>query len=363
MSLYSLIYSMLLKRLDPEWIHDVVVLGLKVTGDFPPSRRLMADLLRPPLEGMALRVLGKDFDHPLGLAGGFDKDAFCLPGLDALGFSFIEVGTVTPLPQSGNPRKRLFRLVEDDAVINRMGFPGIGMEKVARNLRSLKNFRRPIVISVGKNKVTDLSLAYQDYNRALDCLYDYGDFFAINISSPNTPELRKLQTPEYLGDLLGNIQQGIRERAGGQQPKPMLVKIAPDLADSEIDTVLDLSLQHGISGIIATNTTRARDGLRSVYQNEEGGLSGRPLRKRSTEIIRAVYRRTQGRLVVIGVGGVFDGDDVWEKMAAGASLVQSYTGFIYRGPLFVRNAVIQLGQRMRAEGVRSIQEIIGTATS
>lgn len=358
--MYAFLYKYLLKWVDPEWVHDLAVLFLKVSGDFPPSRRVMASLLRPPMQGMGIKVFGLEFDHPLGTAGGFDKDACCLPGIDALGFSFVEVGTVTPLPQPGNPRKRLFRLYEDEAIINRMGFPGVGMEKVTRNLRALRNFRRPVCISLGKNKSTDLKLAHQDYTKALHCLYKYGDFFIVNISSPNTPELRKLQTPQYLGDLLSCIQQAIQEEAGDQPPKPLLVKIAPDLEVREIDTLIDLSLQHHVGGIVATNTTLSREGLRSPHRSEAGGLSGRPLRQRSTEVIRYVYRRTEGRLPIIGVGGIFDGDDIWEKMAAGATLVQAYTGFIYRGPAFVKNAITQLQKRMADEGVSHIGEIVGS---
>ncbi len=358
--MYAFLYNYLLKWIDPELVHDLALLFLKVSGDFPPSHQVMANLLRPPVDGLQVKTLGLEFDHPLGTAGGFDKDAYCLPGIDALGFSFVEVGTVTPRPQPGNPRKRLFRLYEDEAIINRMGFPGVGMGRVARNLATLKRFRQPVCISIGKNKSTDLMLAHEDYTEVLHCLYPYGDFFIVNVSSPNTPDLRKLQTSDYLGDLLGRIQETIRKEAGRNQPKPLLVKIAPDLEDREIDALIDLSLQHDISGIVATNTTISRDGLHSAKRSEAGGLSGRPLRRRSTEVIRTVYRRTEGRLPIIGVGGIFDGNDIWEKMAAGATLVQAYTGFIYRGPAFVKNAITQLKKRMTDEGVNHIGEIVGS---
>jgi dihydroorotate dehydrogenase len=357
--MYSFIYRYLLKWIDPEQIHSLASLFLKLTGDFVPTHHLMAHLLAPPNEGMSIRVLGLDFEHPLGPAGGFDKDAYCLPGLDALGFSFVEVGTVTPLAQPGNPRRRLFRLYEDEAIINRMGFPNAGMNEIARNLRALRGFKKPIGISLGKNKKTDLATAYEDYIKVLESLYTHGDFFIINISSPNTPELRKLQTRAYLDDLLRHLQHELRKQAGDREPKPLLVKIAPDLEDRDIDTLLELSLQYPIGGIVATNTTLSRDGLRSAASREEGGLSGRPLRKRSTEVIRHIYRRTEGQLPIIGVGGIFDGNDIWEKMMAGATLVQAYTGFIYRGPWFVKHAITQLQQRMQAEGVKQISEIIG----
>ncbi|MBN1312732.1 MAG: quinone-dependent dihydroorotate dehydrogenase [Anaerolineae bacterium] len=358
--MYTFLYRRLLKWIDPEQIHGLAMLFLKVSGSVAPIHYLMSRVLSPPLESMGIETLGLTFDHPLGVAGGFDKDACCLPGIDALGFSFVEVGTVTPLAQPGNPRKRLFRLYEDEAIINRMGFPNAGMVKIAHNLHAMRYFKKPICISLGKNKATDLSLAYEDYVKVLQALYEYGDFFIINISSPNTPELRKLQTRAYLGDLLHHVQQSLREQAGEDKPKPLLVKIAPDLEDRELDTLIDLSLQHQIGGIVATNTTLSREGLRGANRSEEGGLSGRPLHQRSTEIIRYVYRRTQGQIPIIGVGGIFDGDDVWEKMAAGATLVQAYTGFIYRGPCFVKKAITQLQQRMAAEGVRDIGEIVGS---
>jgi dihydroorotate dehydrogenase len=357
--MYAFAYRYLLKWIDPEQIHSLASLFLKISGDFAPAHHLMASLLKPPTGGMTIKTLGLEFEHPLGPAGGFDKDAYCLPGLDALGFSFVEVGTVTPLGQPGNPRKRLFRLYEDEAIINRMGFPNAGMNKIAHNLRTLRNFKKPIGISLGKNKATDLALAYKDYIKVLQSLYEYGDFFIINISSPNTPELRRLQTRTYLDDLLRHLQQELHEQAGDRKAKPLLVKVAPDLDEHDLDTLIDLSLQHQLSGIIATNTTLSRDGLRSAARSEAGGLSGRPLRQRSTEIIRHIYKRTEGKLPIIGVGGIFDGDDIWEKMMAGATLVQAYTGFIYRGPWFVKNAITQLQQRMQAEGVNHIGDITG----
>jgi dihydroorotate dehydrogenase len=215
-------------------------------------------------------------------------------------------------------------------------------------------------VSLGKNEDTPLLDAHQDYDAVLRCLYPYGDFFVVNVSSPNTPELRRLQTREYLAGILSHLQETVRGLTRpGQNPKPLLVKIAPDLPWETIDTVLELATTYQIGGIVATNTTTARDGLRSAHQHETGGLSGKPLRQRSTAIIRHIYRQTNGTLTIIGVGGIFTGDDVWEKMTAGATLVQAYTGFVYEGPMFVKNAMTRLRQKMRQASIGSLREIVG----
>jgi dihydroorotate dehydrogenase len=356
--MYRLLYRNFFMHFDAEFIHDVVAGGLGLAGSIPPTRALIGALCAPPTEGMALRALGLNFEHPLGMAGGFDKEGTCLHGIGALGFSHVEVGTVTPRPQPGNPRPRIVRLAEDEAFVNRMGFPSRGMAAVRRNLSRLRGHRRPIAISLGKNKETTLPDAHKDYSDVLSVLYPYGDFFVINVSSPNTLELRKLQAREYLAGLLA----ALRETLAGldRQPKPLLIKIAPDLSFDEIDSVLEVALAHGVSGIVATNSTLNRDNLRSRNRDETGGLSGRPLREHSTEIIRHIYCRTEGKLCIIGVGGVFTGDDVWEKMQAGATLVQAYTGFIYEGPAFVRKCLRRVRQRMGQESVHCLCDIIGT---
>lgn len=337
-------------------MHSVALRGLAVAGKFPPSRALLGAAFLPRADGLGVRAFGLSFAHPLGLAGGFDKDGVALHSLAALGFSFVEVGTITPQPQAGNAKPRLFRLMADRALINRMGFPSSGMVSAAQHL-----VRRPqgvpLAISLGKNKATPLTNALSDYRAMLEYLYPYGDLFVVNISSPNTPELRRLQTRAYLADLLAGLSE---TRSAQAAPKPLLIKIAPDLSLDEIGTLCELALQHGISGMIATNTTVARPlTLRSAAATESGGLSGAPLRAKATEIVRHIYRTTGGKLPVIGVGGVFSGADVWEKLRAGAVLVQAYTGFIYEGMAFVRRALGELRQIMAAEGVRDLCEVIG----
>jgi len=357
--MYDSLYKHLFSRIDAEQIHQLSINLLAGAGQFAPARSLLANTFSPKPAFPPISLWGKTFAHPIGLAGGFDKDARCLPALQSLGFSFIEVGTITPQPQPGNPLPRLFRLAEDQALINRMGFPSSGVAHLAQRLQGQTHVNMPLFISLGKNKATALTDAVQDYISVLNPLYPYGDAFVVNISSPNTPDLRKLQTREYLADLLGQLAQTMKSLAGNQPPKPLLVKIAPDLEWSEIDDILDLSLQFGIAGIIATNTTLQRPNLKSAYQTETGGLSGQPLRQRSTEIIRYIHGHTEKKLTVIGVGGIFTGDDVWEKLTAGATLVQAYTGFIYKGPAFVKQALTQLEVLMRQSGISRYEDIIG----
>ncbi len=359
--MYEGLYKYIFSQIDPERIHQLSIELLAAAGRFSPSRSLLASAFSPRPTFEAINLWGRAFAHPLGLAGGFDKDARCLPALQSLGFSFIEVGTVTPQPQPGNPPPRLFRLNEDAALINRMGFPSAGMSALEQFLMSGSSIDVPLAVSLGKNKATSLTDAAQDYISVLNTLYTYGDCFVVNISSPNTLDLRKLQTHEYLADLLGQLTHTMRLLAQNAAPKPLLIKIAPDLEWTEIDDILDLSLQFGIAGIIATNTTLQRSNVRSPYQNEMGGLSGQPLRQRSTEIIRYISQHTEKKLVIIGVGGIFTGDDIWDKLSAGASLVQAYTGFIYKGPAFVKQALTQLEARMQQAGISRYQDIMGIA--
>jgi dihydroorotate dehydrogenase len=286
-------------------------------------------------------VFGVRFPNPVGLAAGMDKDATALAAWPSLGFGFVEVGTVTAIPQPGNPRPRLFRLVDSEAVINRMGFNNAGADALAKRLAAGRRLAVPLGISLGKSKVVPVEEAVEDYRASLRALYPYGDYFAINVSSPNTPGLRGLQDRKALSELLAELTlecAALAER-DRTEPRPLLVKIAPDLTDDAIGEVLEVCEEHGISGLIATNTTLSRDGLAPKDQHlagEAGGLSGRPLTERAREVVAFVHKQTSGRLPIIGVGGILDVDDAARMFDAGASLVQIYTGFIYRGPGLVR---------------------------
>jgi dihydroorotate dehydrogenase len=280
-------------------------------------------------------VFGVRFPNPVGLAAGMDKDGRALPAWAALGFGFVEVGTVTRHPQPGNPRPRLFRLRESEAIINRMGFNNAGAQALAARLERLGPLRVPLGISLGKSKVTPVEEAVEDYCASLRALYRWGDYFAVNISSPNTPGLRSLQDRTALAELLGGLTATADSLAGGGARKPILVKIAPDLTDSAIAELLEVCDQHGVSGLIATNTTLGRSGLAAADQGlagEAGGLSGRPLASRALDVVRFVSKETDGKLPIIGVGGIFGPDDAVRMVDAGADLVQVYTGFIYEGP-------------------------------
>lgn len=301
------------------------------------------------------------FRHPLGLAAGFDKDGVCIHGLSGLGFSFLEVGTVTPQPQAGNPGTRLFRLLEDEAIINRLGFPSKGMAVVSHNLsRKSPPDAFPVGLSIGKNSATPIPTASQDYLKVFQALYGLVDYFVLNISSPNTQDLTELQQPKLLDILLGEVFALRRHLSADGVLKPILVKITPDLSWSELDALLEICLKHQVSGIVATNTSTERRGLSSKYRTESGGLSGLPLRQRTTEVIRHVYQRAEKRLTIVGVGGIFTGADIAEKMLAGASLVQAYTGFVYRGPWFVERCCGELRTTLDRLGIANIQEIIGS---
>jgi dihydroorotate dehydrogenase len=284
-------------------------------------------------------VFGVQFPNPVGLAAGMDKDGRALPAWAALGFGFVEVGTVTRHPQPGNPRPRLFRLRSSEAIINRMGFNNAGAQALAARLERLGPLPVPLGISLGKSKITPVEEAVEDYCASLRTLYRHGDYFAVNISSPNTPGLRSLQDRTALTELLGELNSTSAELARGGATKPILVKIAPDLTDSAIGELLEVCADHDVSGLIATNTTLGRSGLDPAdagLADEAGGLSGRPLATRAREVVQFVSKETDGKLPIIGVGGIFSADDAARMVDAGASLVQVYTGFIYEGPGLVR---------------------------
>ncbi|HZC08059.1 MAG TPA: quinone-dependent dihydroorotate dehydrogenase [Ktedonobacterales bacterium] len=327
-----------------EAIHERVLGGLATASRSPTLTHAIARASEfaaggPTSPSLAREVFGLRFPNPIGLAAGFDKNAVAVPALAALGFGFVEVGTVTRLPQPGNPRPRLFRLPSDEALINRMGFNNQGAAAVASRLAAMPRVAVPVGISLGKSKVTPLDQAVEDYLGSLDLLYLWGDYFAVNVSSPNTPGLRDLQERDRLDALLATLIARLSERAiasGRATPKPLLVKVAPDLDDAALDDLVDVCLGRGASGLIAVNTTISRDALSAWVprdlREQSGGLSGRPLHARAVEVVRRLHQRAGDRLPIIGSGGVFCADDARRLFDAGASLIQLYTSFIYEGP-------------------------------
>lgn len=321
---------------DAEVAHERTIAALARLSALPPA----LTALRRHFQVEAPRtVFGVRFPNPVGLAAGMDKDGRALPAWPALGFGFVEVGTVTARPQPGNPRPRLFRLPDSEAVINRMGFNNAGAQALADRLRSLGPQPVPVGISIGKSKVVPVDQAIEDYRAALRAVYPWGDYFAVNVSSPNTPGLRGLQDRAALSALLAQLRLESSALAERHGDRPLLVKIAPDLTDQAIEELLGVCLELGVRGIIATNTTLARDGLAAadaVLGEQQGGLSGRPLRQRAREVVALVHRLAEGRLPIIGVGGIVEAGDATALLDAGASLVQLYTGLVYRGPRLVR---------------------------
>ncbi|MGE4030736.1 MAG: quinone-dependent dihydroorotate dehydrogenase [Thermoleophilia bacterium] len=360
---YARIARPLLFRLDPERAHELAIGGLRLASP------VLGRLRRPP-DGdgrLTQELIGIRFPNPVGLAAGFDKRARAVPAWPALGFGFAEVGTITALAQPGNPKPRIHRLPADSALINRLGFNNGGADEAAETLARWRRRgllgRAPLGINLGKSRVTPADEAPADYARSLGLLWPFADYVVVNVSSPNTPGLRELQATGPLGailDALDEVAERMTAGRAGARP-PVLVKLAPDLDDAQVDAAADLALERGLAGVIVTNTTLSREGLASPPElaAREGGLSGAPLRARATAVVRRVALRAQGRLVVVGVGGVFTADDAWEKMAAGASLVQVYTGFVYGGPGTARAIAAGLLERMDREGVRHISEIVG----
>jgi dihydroorotate dehydrogenase len=341
-------FRSLLFKLEPETSHRLTLQLMRLGGLQPMNAILRAVFAAPhkPVEAFGLK-----FKNPVGLAAGYDKDGVALRGLAALGFGHIEIGTVTPRPQSGNPRPRLFRLTEDEAVINRLGFPGKGAEFLARQLsytvdgprRSPRRGSTVIGINLGKNKDTPLEDAAQDYLMLMRRFMTLADYLTINISSPNTVGLRRLQGREMLESLLGAIAAERRNIAAGQAGNaPILVKLAPDLSDEELDDAVGAILAAGMDGIIATNTTLSREGLRSRYRAESGGLSGKPLREKSDAVLSKVVKRVAGKVPVVGVGGIMNADDAKRKLDLGATLVQVYSGMVYAGPGLVKDILAKI---------------------
>ena len=321
---------------DPEVVHERTVRALSLLGDAPPA---LAALRGYYGVDDPATVFGLRFPNRVGLAAGMDKDGRALRAWSALGMGFVEVGTVTRLAQPGNPRPRLFTLAASDAVINRMGFNNAGAEALACKLATQGKPPVPLGVSIGKSKVVPLEEAVEDYRASLRALYPYADYFAINVSSPNTPGLRALQDKSALTELLAELRRTSAALAGDRTPTPLLVKVAPDLTDTALAEVLEVCDAHRVSGIIATNTTLSREGLAAPdvpMGTETGGLSGRPLTARSCEVVRFVHAHAEGKLPIIGVGGILSGADARRMLDAGASLVQVYTGFALKGPGLIR---------------------------
>ncbi len=329
----------------PEWVHYFSMNSLKLLSAIG-LRKLLAVSFEPRATSLLKEAYGIKFKNPVGLGAGFDKNAKYLRELEALGFGFVEIGTVTPLPQSGNDKPRLFRLPKDSALINRMGFNNDGVQKIAQRLKRwqssyspLSSDRPRLVVggNIGKNKITPNEDAWKDYEICFKELHPYVDYFVVNVSSPNTPGLRELQEKESLRKILMHLQM---INNGKAQSKPILLKIAPDLTPEQIDDVIDLSLEIKLDGLVATNTTIRRDHLQTpgdqVQTIGAGGLSGKPLKERSTEIVKYICEKTEGQIPVIASGGIFTDADAIEKLNVGASLVQVWTGFIYEGPAIVK---------------------------
>lgn len=333
-----------------------------------------------------MELFGLKFPNPVGLAAGLDKFAAAVPIWEKLGFGFCELGGVTQHPQPGNPKPRIFRAIADEAIVNRMGFNNCGAEALAQKLSEWKKSgqwpKHPVGINFGKSKITLLEKAAEDYAASFQTLREFADFFVVNVSSPNTPGLRQLQDKPALDEILSVLQEINQSVVSSQwsianaaspsatdyglrttDSKPILVKVAPDLSFEALDEILELAKARNISGIVATNTTVSRPQtndlrLQKIY-SETGGLSGKPLRARSTEIIRHIYKQTRGQLPVIGVGGIFNAEDAWEKISAGASLIQIYTGMIYEGPAIAKTIAVGLAEKLKTAGMKRLQDAVG----
>lgn len=360
--LYTSILKPFFFKMDPEKAHHLVVDGLAAASAVPGATSIMHAMYGvSAAPELRTELFGITFPHPVGLAAGLDKNGKAIDGFSSIGFGFAEVGTVTPKGQPGNPLPRLFRLPPDEALINRMGFNNEGAEAMKVLLAKRKVHRIPVAVNIGKNKDTANELAAEDYRACISALYDSGDFFVVNISSPNTQGLRDLQHGDELRLLLAAVRDEIGKQslARGVKAKPVLVKIAPDMSQDQLEHTVHTILDSGVAGIIATNTTLSRDGLTHAHASETGGLSGKPLRDRSTEVISAIYKQTGGRIPIIGSGGIFTAQDAYDKIRAGSSLVEIYTALIYKGPGVLRELTSGLKECLKKDGYRNIAEAVG----
>jgi dihydroorotate dehydrogenase len=360
--IYRLIFKLFLQRIPAELAHALAVAGLRIVTATSAARTALRRRTLANDARLTVRALGTTFPTPLGAAAGLDKGITWFDALGAIGFGFVEVGTVTPERQQANPRPIIFRATQDQALLNRMGFPNPGAQAAANRLR--RRTRETIVgTSIGKARETPLDAAVTDYRAVVREVASLSDYIVINVSSPNTPGLRDMQAVELLALLIGGVRDELQE-VGVEVP--LLIKISPDLSDEELDSIADLAVETGVDGIVAVNTTVDRSGLSAAVDQskwfEGGGISGPPLGARALEILRRLYARVGDRLVLISVGGIETPDDAWERILAGATLVQAYTGFIYGGPGWPRQMNHGLAQRVREAGAASIQDLVGSDT-
>jgi dihydroorotate dehydrogenase len=351
-------------RIPAETVHHLASQGLTRALAAPAVRGAVRRRHQVDAPELRVRRWGIDFENPVGLAAGFDKAGTAFNALAALGFGFVEIGTVTARPQPGNPRPRLFRLPADHALLNRLGFNNPGAGAVAERLARTPS-ETVLGVNLGKSKATPLERATEDYLESLERLQRFARYLVVNVSSPNTPGLRELQDAEPLRRLLRALTARAAELAGSvDAAPPILVKIAPDLTDPQVDEAVDIAREEGSAGIVATNTTISRDGLRTPAARVEalgaGGISGAPLRTRAEQITARIFRRTEGSFPIVGVGGIFTADDAWSRIRAGASLVQLYTGLVYGGPGVVRQINTGLAERLRAANARGVDDVIGS---
>ncbi|MCF3146601.1 quinone-dependent dihydroorotate dehydrogenase [Streptomyces platensis] len=361
--MYRLFFQLIFQRMDPEKAHHLAFRWIQLAVRLPVLRTFLAAALAPRYKELRTEALGRRMHGPFGLAAGFDKNAVAIDGMTMLGFDHVEIGTVTAQPQPGNPKKRLFRLVPDRALINRMGFNNDGSASVAARLAARNPvFPATVGVNIGKTKVVPEAEATADYVTSTERLAPHADYLVVNVSSPNTPGLRDLQAVEHLRPLLTAVREAA-DRTVTDRRVPLLVKIAPDLADADVDAVADLAVELGLDGIIATNTTIARDGLGLTSDPkliaETGGLSGAPVKERSLEVLRRLYARVGDTITLIGVGGIEDAEDAWQRILAGATLVQGYSAFIYQGPFWCRAIHKGLAARLRNSPYATLADAVG----
>jgi dihydroorotate dehydrogenase len=359
--MYKIFFNLVFRRMDPEKAHHLAFRWIRLAVRIPVLRTFVAAALAPRYRELRTEAFGLRMHGPFGLAAGFDKNAVAVDGMAMLGFDHIEIGTVTGEAQPGNPKKRLFRLVPDRALINRMGFNNEGSLAVAARLASREPvFKTVVGVNIGKTKVVPEAEAVADYVKSAERLAPFADYLVVNVSSPNTPGLRNLQAVDHLRPLLAAVREAA-DRIVAHRRVPLLVKIAPDLADEDVDAVADLAVELGLDGIIATNTTIAREGLRSGASlvKETGGLSGAPLKERSLEVLRRLYARVGDRITLVGVGGIENAEDAWQRILAGATLVQGYSAFVYEGPFYARAIHKGLAARLRTSPYATLADAVG----